>query len=864
LLAALGRMAQDFCVALENADADTERDALDEAEPQNASGALLGALQSSIRCAEPALVRQPLGENVHNAASPDTPETATLRQDASLRVHACHTRLRELEVLRDALLGFLSDDATLTHSDIVVLAPDIGRYAPILPAIFGEPARYDSDSARIPWHLADVTLARAHPLMSVCLRLLDLAESRFGVSDVMDLLDVPAVARRFGIDAAARVQLEHALRRARVAWGLDADMKAQMGAAPVAANSWQFGFDRLYAGFALGDDTPYDVLDDVLAVNGVSGGVADAVGRLDLLLHELREMRAGFASSRPLAAWCAWLQRHIDAVMRVDARDETEMTAYAALQRVLNALAEQESAAGRELPLSWSVAREALRGAFDTIAEHQPFLLGGVTFCGMVPQRSIPFRVVCLLGMNEGEFPRAAGDTGLNRMHAKARLGDRDTRHEDRYLFLEALMAARERLHISYVGEDANSGTVRNPATPLAELLQFLDEQFERGEGDERAWFIKHPLQPFDARYYHAHDAHADPRLFTFSTAFARLPEIGAIENVPFLSAAARSAIDVPHGDVSLAMLRRFWRNPLRAALRDRAGVSLEMLADDSWPDREPLEASFERRELVESRLLFDALGSDGGIPATAPPWLALSGALAAGPAGALAYAQARECALAALQLAREHLGAHPRIAAQAVNLDLGDGVHLRGVLDRVFRLPDSRLCLFDAKPWRRADFRDLVPFYIDWAALRLTTGDVALAHFVEKDAKSTTAVAPELLDVIVRQTPAQLRDGLRGLVDACNQAQPLLFPPQTAWEWANAEPGRQERKARQAWEGDGWGTRGERRHSPGYAGLLGRDLALFETGSEAHARFLAALELVSDALDPGRAVLCRAQGAAP
>jgi len=420
-------------------------------------------------------------------------------------------------------------------------------------------------------------------------------------------------------------------------------------------------------------------------------------------------------------------------------------------------------------------------------------------------------------------------------------------------------MAARDSLHVSYLGEDASTGSVRNPATPLAELLQFLDEQFGVADNDARPWLVKHPLQPFDARYYRSADAQADPRLFTYSRAFAELPELGAADSPPFFELQPAKGNEISDCDVNIATLRRFWRDPLKAALRDRAGVSLEVLADDSWPDREPMQASVERRELIESRLLQEALRSGGAVPQAAPPWLALSGVLAAGPAGELAYAQARDCASAALEFAREPLGGAPRMAAQTVDLDLGDAMRVRGLVERVYRSADGALWLFDAKPWRRAEFRDLVPFYIDWAALRLTLGDIVQAHFVEKDEKyknGNKAAAPPLLQAMVQQTPAQLRDGLRRLVAASLDPQPLLFPPQTAWAWADHVPGKRESKARLAWEGDGFGTRGERRHAPGYAGLLGRDLKLFEPANDAHRRFIAAVQLVCDVLDPERRVL--------
>src|SRR6185437_11478571 len=214
----------------------------------------------------------------------------------------------------------------------------------------------------------------------------------------------------------ARDALEAWLRRARVAWGLDAAMKAEAGAEAIDANSWQFGLDRMYAGLIVGDDGGDRLLDDILPLKGVSGGATEALGQLDRLLGELRRARAAFAGERPLAGWSEWLLQLIDALFLADPRDEAENHALDALRRLVADLGNQAAETGLVATLPWSVVREAL--------------LGGVTFCGLVPQRSIPFRVVCLLGMNEGEFPRAGQDAGINRIPRQPRPGDRDTCNE--------------------------------------------------------------------------------------------------------------------------------------------------------------------------------------------------------------------------------------------------------------------------------------------------------------------------------------------------------------------------------------------------------------------------------------------------
>jgi exodeoxyribonuclease V gamma subunit len=499
--------------------------------------------------------------------------------------------------------------------------------------------------------------------------------------------------------------------------------------------------------------------------------------------------------------------------------------------------------------LPWSVVREALRGELERISERQPFLLGGVTFCGLVPQRSIPFRVVCLLGMNEGEFPRRGGDAGLNLMLERPRRGDRDTRCEDRYLFLEALMAARDHLHVSYIGEGVHDGKPRNPASPLAELLQFLDAQYGLDGDAPRPWLVRHPLQPFDARYFER----SDPRLFSFDPAFAT--DAKSAQGATFMDVQAAPPAAPATQEISLAWLKRFWRDPAKALLRDDAGVSLDALDAETWPDREPLKAKADAHDGIERQLLFAALAAGHPLlPPAAPDWLGRSGLLAAGAAGERAYANARARAQAALAAARDFLGDSVP-CVRPVELDL-DGMRVVGSVD-AFRDAHGRVRLFGAKPANVARFNELLPFYFDFAALRLMLPDEVAADYVEcKDGKART---PKLLATMLQQDRTQLRAGLQRLACAAvaASASGFLFPPRSAWEWANANTDRRTGAAREQWEGDDFHL-GERSYAPGYAALLARGFDFSDVRSPAHARFVEACTLVCGALDPGREVLRR------
>ncbi|HEY7872138.1 MAG TPA: exodeoxyribonuclease V subunit gamma [Rudaea sp.] len=828
LLVSLGRIAQDFLLALEQREIDYATDE-ESAEP-DAPKSLLGAVQTSLRNCEPQRVDA----------------VPALRTDASLRVHACPTRLRELEVLRDALLRFLADDAKLQPQDIVVMAPDIGAYAPYLPAVFGKPAHYDKERAHIPWHLADVGLAAAHPLLRAFARLLDLTESRFGVSEVLDFLEVPAIARRASLRAQDRAMLEDKLRRAGVAWGLDAQSKQRAGAAAVAANSWQFGFDRLFAGLITGDDTDGALLDGVLPQAGAGNDDAVALGRLHQFLDLLRRLATGFGSTRTLADWCDWLGKRIDDLFEIDGDDAAESAALKALRELLAQLREQDDASARRA-LPWSVVREALRNALAAVPERQLFLLGGVTFCGMVPQRSIPFKAVCLIGMNEGEFPRPGSDEGLNLMLRKPRRGDRDTRREDRQLFLEAMMAAREALHVSFIGFDVDHGKPRNPAAPLAELLQFLDERHGVVNDDKRPWRIEHALQAHDARYYDG----GDPALFSYAHVYA---ETGNRQGATpaFVDWATPRAQEIAPRRLHLDRLRRFWRDPAKAQLRDEAGLSLDALDADDSLDREPLEAKADRRERIESRLLFDALAAGcDELPETAPDWISRTGRVAVGAVGAAAYAHARARAQTMLESARRALGNDLRREAQMIELECA-GVRLFGNIGDVLRCGDGCLRLFHARIGRSANYADLIPFYIDWACLRMAGIAPADAVFLETDKDATKASSPKSLAAILAQDDTQLRAGLNGLIEMvlAAPAYPLWFPPRSAWSWNNADAATRIDKTEKEWQGGEYAT-GERDYAPGYAALLARDADWLDESTPAGKAFAETCARIAAILDP-------------
>lgn len=855
LLAQWGRLGQHFMLSLEDSEADIVQDVRhwrDEAGAEHevdgdaeAADDRLHRLQDSLRRLDSSLLA-PVGD------------AQAQRTDASLRVHACHTRLRELEVLRDALLQQRRERPDLRPSDIIVMAPDIRAYLPLLPAVFGPPGHADGP---LPYHLADVAVAASHPLFDTFRRLLDVPRSRLTAPEVIDLLARPDIARRFGLAGDDIELVAKWLRDARVAWALDAGFRHDLGLPRVAEHTFAWGVDRMLAGYLLGDGLGDDGVclpdgSELAPVDGIHGPQAAALGALDALLVELADLHADRQRRMRASAWAQRFEYRLEALLRVDPDDRLALDAKALLLGFVRAIATEPAQSGLDPELPFDVVRDLLIERLDAAPQRQAFLMGGMTVCGMVPQRSIPFRVIAVIGLNEGEFPRGGGEGGLDPMSRHRRLGDRDLRSDDRYLFLETVMSARDALHLSFVGEGVRDGKPRNPSAPMGELLVALDRAAGLDADDDapdlpgawrRPWLVRHPLQPFDVRYFDGQD----PALFSFRCDFAQMAAPPATAApAPFHSPpAAREPVPAPVEPIPLHDVLGYYRDPARQLLAGALRLRLDALGDGRLADCEPLEARFDAIDGVTRRVFVDAIARDG-LPDTAPPWLRLGGLLPPGRIGQDAWREECTKVQALLDGARRHpLFAQglPQACAVAVDID-ATPFRVRGELPRCYATDDA-VWVFDLYPGRREDaldFRARIGLFVEWALLRLH--DAAGTHAVrvcaltasetarwqqsinDWDARFMACVADGDADGCTQRL-AELRSRVGRLLDFWVQAQaaPTWYFPKTSWIAATAPA-----KTADTWLG-GRQHVGERDYGLGYARLLAGERD-FRPGTEDHA----------------------------
>lgn len=534
---------------------------------------------------------------LHRRPPPSTPWRAAVDvHDPSLQIHACPTRLREVQVLHDQLRGLLEDaryDPPLQPREIAVLAPDIDPYAPHIEAVFGGLA---GSADFIPYALADTSPLASEPLAEVFLHLLALPISRFGLNEILDLLACAPIASAAGLDAPALERLHGWLSAAGARWGIDADHRQRHQAPRDDAYTWTFALDRLLLGHASGDEG------DIAGVAPWPELEGSALAALDALIRLLRVLARNERVLGEAMTPAQWRERLLGLLEAILPQAPQALADQRALERLRNGIddfAQAAHRAGFDKPVPPEVVRSHFATQLAEADTRAPLLTGGVSFGRMVPMRLLPFRAICVLGMNDGDYPRRDPAAGLNQLTAelgtsRRRYGDRSLREDDRYLLLQLFTAASEVFYLSYLGADPRDGSAREPSVLVSELIDIAARYHSQAQAAAEALVVRHPLQPFAAAAFGAgdegNDEHVEPRRYSYRSEWRPAAAAPASRN-----ALARWVVDpLPSGEalesLSLSELSSFLRDPADAFLRHRLALRLPE-AGEAADDCEPLAA---------------------------------------------------------------------------------------------------------------------------------------------------------------------------------------------------------------------------------------------------------------------------------
>ncbi|MBE0486084.1 exodeoxyribonuclease V subunit gamma [Marinobacter sp.] len=516
--------------------------------------------------------------------------TVDLAKDHSVVFHNAHGPQREVEILHDQLLAAFNADPTLRPRDVIVMVPDINVYAPHIQAVFG---RYSPGRRRhIPFTISDQGQRHHEPVLIALETLMSLPRSRFGVSEIISLLEVPGIRDRFDISEDDIPLARRWVEGANIRWGLHGQHRESLSLpAELDRNTWQSGLRSMLLGYGMGDDEPWGGVEPYGEIGGLQASLA---GRLGEFVHQLETLWQALQTTRTPEQWEALFSTMLEQFFhKVEGQDLLLLNRF---RRQLEQWLEDALAAGLDCqPLPLNIVKDVLLQGLDEGGLNQRFLAGKVNFATLMPMRAIPFRKVCLLGMNDGDYPRSRPPVDFDLMAQDYRPGDRSRREDDRYLFLEALLSAREQLYISWVGRSIKDDSERPPSVLIGQLQDHLDSLWAVPGQPElpvtKALTTQHPLQPFSRDYFPKANGvgegeEAQPRplaevlqargLFTYEREWRSAHGVEALEQ-------AHQALpyQAPEEPISLNELANFLKKPIDTFYQRRLQVRFEEVEDE-------------------------------------------------------------------------------------------------------------------------------------------------------------------------------------------------------------------------------------------------------------------------------------------
>lgn len=699
------------------------------------------------------------------------------RADHSIAVQVCHSPLREVQVLHDHLLGMLAADATLEPRDIVVMVPDLERYSAPVEAVFG--AVDEHDKRYLPWTVADRPAAGAHPLTALFVGLLSLPATRLSLDLILAVLEVPAVQQAGGLDGADLHTLQAMAHEAGIRWGEDGADRVAQGLPDFDDFSWSFGRRRLLLGYMLGDDADDVLLDGIAPLSDIEGGTAHAFGELIRLQRQLHELREAMLVPRSPRQWQDLFNNHLGRMLEVTDDDRDGARALADVRRVLTALVDDSEDAALEATLDWTCLREALVGKLEDSRPGQRFLDGGVSVCSMVPMRDVPFKLVCVLGLDGDAFPRRDEANALSLIRRDNwQPGDRSVREDDRYLFLQTIMAARRNLYLSYTGIDLQSGRDREPSVLLAEFIEHVCEgYFTKTAEARKALVARQPMHPFAPRLFHSTDDDKGvQQIFTYRHEWqdAARQGVGNAPPGPFVNA------DWPAPDhatrIDLAQMKRFFAAPQKAFLQ-QVGLSINDI--DAEVGREPLVLDPLHESRMQRQLLDNLLCQAQSDDKQNVSQLRARALLPPLAVGEQAYADAYgDIAPQALAWRAWAGTGDPRGERRTFELDLGEAGVLHGAIDGVHEGG------FAAWVGRPGSARRWLHWWLDALAYRAAIDESGECRAFGIDNDKVKPRLPASAHMPDRQAAREHLRKLAILMRGGMQT-PLWLPPKSGWALA-------------------------------------------------------------------------------
>jgi len=465
--------------------------------------------------------------------------------DGSISINSCYTIAREVEALYNFLVHIVqTKETSISARDIIVMVPDIDSYAPYIKAVFNN-APY-----KFPYAIADESIVSGDSLISAIKSILVLDKDNFTSEAVLQLLDHSYIRNRFKITDLNMIR--KIVIQANIRFGIEGELHDDTRYV-----SWSYGIKRIIYGICMSGEPAYSLEDTTLyPLDRIEGASSLEMIRfchfVDVLIDSLKAREY----TKSLSDWVTYTERLVSDLVYEPTEDPdedyNEFVEQLEKLNALNTLVPEK--------VSFKVFRHDFVHSFSEITSSGSFAMGGITFCSLIPMRSIPSKIVAVLGLNFDKFPRKNPIHSFSKIEAEKRKGDRNIKENDKHLFLETLLSAQEHLYLSYIGQSTKDNSAIPPSILVDELIDYIIVRCEDEQTARQLLTVIHPLNSFSPKYNSS-----DNRLFSYFN--EQSSNINLIRDVP------KQAHSNSYQQVSLASLISFLKNPFKGYYNDVLGI---------------------------------------------------------------------------------------------------------------------------------------------------------------------------------------------------------------------------------------------------------------------------------------------------
>ena len=463
-------------------------------------------------------------------------EYDTSKEDSSIRIVSSYTPVREVETLYNHLLHEFEKNPELKGGEVSVQLSNVDLYAPLIKAVF------DNAPKKIPYIISDQSFSSGDSLINAVEIFINLHHSNFKAESVLQLLDFKAVRQRFGIEDVTLIR--EIIADANIRYGIEGNKEDD-----TYLFSWKHGLSKLILGYAIKGGASYTLNDtDLFPCDAIEGSEALNIFKIKAFAETIFQLHAHSQCEKTIVEWKDYLLNQVfDALFVLgDSYDEEIDYIYKRLENLSSLTISMEE------EISFQVFQEGLMSFLNAETTNNIYTSGLVTFSSIIPVRSLPYKHIAILGMNAGEFPRQQKALGFDLMAMQPMENDRNIKNNDKSLFLEALLSARDQIYLSYIGSSIKDNSELPPSLLIEELEDYLITGTNNKEWFNEKIKYKHPLHASSKVYYEG------GKFFTY---LGQAKE----EGLPILnSSRAKEETNISFDEISLDDLVRFYKDPFK------------------------------------------------------------------------------------------------------------------------------------------------------------------------------------------------------------------------------------------------------------------------------------------------------------